>query len=67
MSHLPGGQETKGLGVQLFSWAIFTEAAQSGFVPLWKTRFPVVWRLLVKERIANIGIPLDILGLLQFK
>ena len=29
-------------------------------VPLKKTRFPVDWRLLVSERVANIGIPLDI-------
>ena len=27
--------------------------------PSWKTCFPVDWRLLVVERIANIGIPLD--------
>ena len=29
------------------------------FVLLRKKRFPVDWRLLVKECIANIGIPLD--------
>ena len=27
-----------------------------------KTRFPVDWRLLFEERIANIGIPLDVFG-----
>ena len=36
-------------------------------VPSQKTRFPVDWRLLVEERIANIGIPLDILGFCCFK
>ena len=30
-----------------------------------KPRFPVEWILLVEERIANIGIPLDIFGFLQ--
>ena len=30
------------------------------YVPSQKPRFPVYWRLLVKECIANIGIPLDI-------
>ena len=30
-------------------------------------RFFVDWRLLVEERIANIGIPLDILGSLPFE
>ena len=34
-------------------------------VHVWKPRFPVGWRLLVEERIANIGIPLDVVGLLQ--
>ena len=29
-----------------------------------KPRFPVDWRLMDKEDIANIGIPLDILGFL---
>ena len=29
-------------------------------VPAQKPRFLVVWRLLVKERIANIGIPLGL-------
>ena len=29
-----------------------------------KTRFPVDWRLLVKERIANIGTPVDVFGFL---
>ena len=29
-------------------------------VPLRKTRFPVDWRILVEERVANIGIPLDL-------
>ena len=29
-----------------------------------KIRFPVDWRLLVKENIANIGIPLDVLEFL---
>ena len=28
--------------------------------PVWKPRFPVDWRLLVEERIANNGIPLDV-------
>ena len=36
------------------------------FVQSRKTCFPEDWRLLVKERIANIGIPLDILGFLSF-
>ena len=27
----------------------------------------VVWRLLVKEHIANIGVPLDVLGILPFR
>ena len=27
-------------------------------VHVWKPRFPVDWKLLVKERTANIGIPL---------
>ena len=31
-------------------------------VPSRKPRFPLDYRLLVKERIANIGIPLDFLG-----
>ena len=31
-----------------------------------ETRFLVDWRLLVKERIANIGIPQDIVGFLLF-
>ena len=31
------------------------------FVQLRKTRFPLDWRLLVRERIANISIPLNIL------
>ena len=35
-------------------------------VPLRKPRFPVDWRLLVKESIANICIPLEIFGFLQF-
>ena len=30
-------------------------------VPSWKPRFSVDWRLLVKEHIANISIPLDVL------
>ena len=29
-------------------------------VPLRKTRFPVDWRLLAKDIIANIGVPLDV-------
>ena len=29
-------------------------------VHIWKLRFPVDWILQVEERIANIGIPLDI-------
>ena len=32
-----------------------------GRVSLRKTRFPVDWRLLSKELISNIGIPLDVL------
>ena len=32
----------------------------------WKPRFPVDWRLLVEEHIANIGILLDIFLLLMF-
>ena len=31
-------------------------------VPLRKTRFPVDWRLLVKECIANISVPLNVFG-----
>ena len=31
-------------------------------VHVWKPRFPVDLRLLVKERIAYIGIPLDVIG-----
>ena len=29
-------------------------------VHIWKSRFPEDWRLLVEERIANIGIPLEV-------
>ena len=36
------------------------------FVPSRNTLFLVDWTLLVKERIANIGIPLDIIGFLLF-
>ena len=32
-----------------------------------KTRFPVDWRLLVEERIANIGITLDVFGFWLFQ
>ena len=35
-------------------------------VPSRKTCFPVNWRLLVKEYITNIGIPLDILSFCRF-
>ena len=35
-------------------------------MPLRKTRFLVDWRLLVKGRIAYIGIPLDVFGFLLF-
>ena len=34
------------------------------YVPSRKPNFPVDWRLLVKERIANIGIPLDVFWVL---
>ena len=36
-------------------------------VPLRKPRFQVDWILLVKECIANIGIPLDIFKFLAFQ
>ena len=35
-------------------------------VPSRKTWFPVDWRLLVEEHIANIGIPLDVLKYIWF-
>ena len=35
-------------------------------LPSWKTCFLVDWRLLVEERIANIGISQDIFGFLRF-
>ena len=49
---------------------VFTE---SGSVCVWvcvpsrKPRFLVDWRLLVKERIANTGIPLDVFGFFKIK
>ena len=35
-------------------------------VQLRKSRFPVDWRFMVEELIANIGIPLDVFGFLLF-
>ena len=34
-------------------------------VHVWKPRFSVDWRLLVKERIANIGKPVDVYAVLM--
>ena len=36
------------------------------YVHIWKPRFPVDWRFLVEEHIANIGINLDFLGFCRF-
>ena len=53
-----------------FFWVQFSiQFVMSGcgvcvFVPLRKTNIPVDWRLLVKEFIANIGLPLDFFRLL---
>ena len=53
---------------------IFTESAPRSIqsiscdvrlaVHVWKPRFPVDWRLLVKDCTANIGIPLEIFAVL---
>ena len=42
------------------------ESSVCVFMPSRKTRFMVDWRLLVKERIANIGLPLEIFRCLPF-
>ena len=42
------------------------ESSVCVFAPSRKTSFTVDWRLLVEERIANIGIPLDISGFYRF-
>ena len=36
-------------------------------MPSLKPRFPVIWIILVKEHIANIGIPLDNFGFKLFQ
>ena len=54
--------------------SVFTESAMSvSCVSVYlcvcaivETRFPVNWRLLVKEPFANIGIPLDVSGFCCF-
>ena len=35
-------------------------------VPFWEPNLPVDWTLLVAERIANIGRPLEVLGFCHF-
>ena len=41
---------------------IFTEPVHA-----WKPRFPVEWRLLIKDHIANVGIPVDVFSFLPFR
>ena len=47
--------------IQSLSWDV-CESCVCVSVPLRKPRFPVDWRLWIKEGIANNGIPLDIVG-----